>query len=183
MATASSIWKYSRCLEAEHVGDDVRGEDLLAHVELHDVVVVELPGVGDLALGPGQLLLEHEEVLVGLELGVALGHGEQGLQGAGQHVVGLALVLDGLGVDGRGPGLGHALENAALVLGVALDGLDQVGNEVVAAAELDVDLGPGVVAAVPQGDQTVVHADGHEGDGHDDDEQENESTHSFLLWT
>src|SRR4030067_3214394 len=77
-------------LEAEHVGDEARGEDLLAHVELHDGIVVELPGVGDLALGPGQLLLEHEEVLVGLELGVVLGHGKEGLQGAGQHVVGLA---------------------------------------------------------------------------------------------
>ena len=40
-----------------------------------------------------------------------------------------------------------------------LDGLDQVGDQVVAPLELDVDLGVGVLVLIPADDQAVVHGD------------------------
>jgi len=67
------------------------------------------------------------------------------------------------------------------VLGVSLDRLHQVGDEVEAAAELDVDLGPGVVAAVPQGNETVVHADGDDERQGDENQQKNGESHRDLL--
>src|SRR6266568_1320596 len=58
--------------EAERAGDQVRRELADRRVQTHDLVVVELPRVRDLRLGPGQLLLEREEVLAGLEIRVVL---------------------------------------------------------------------------------------------------------------
>ena len=49
-----------------------------------------------------------------------------------------------------------------LVRGVAFDGLDQVGNQVVAAFELHVNIGPGGVGANAQLHQAVVHRDEEE---------------------
>ena len=65
-------------------------------------------------------------------------------------------------------GLDDGLEGLPLVGGVALHRLDQVGDEVVAALELHVDLGPGVLDPVPQLDQAVVHDDDDEHDQDDD---------------
>ena len=55
--------------------------------------------------------------------------------------------------------LDDGLERFALVLDVALDGLDQVRDEVVAARELHVDLREGVLVAVTRADQAVVERD------------------------
>src|SRR5258706_39645 len=73
------------------------------------------------------------------------------------------------GADGRGARGDDALERALLVLRVALDRLHEVGDQVVAALELHVDLGPRVLGLVPAADQAVVHP-GHRQD-EDDDEQ------------
>ena len=75
-----------------------------------------------------------------------------------------------LGVRAR---LGDRLEGAALVLGVALDGLDEVLDEVPAPLELHLDLGPRVVDAVPERDEPVVErdqADDEQPDDHEDDD-------------
>ena len=61
--------------------------------------------------------------------------------------------------DRRVAGLDHGVERLALVGGVALDGLDEVGDEVEAALELDVDLRPGVLDLVAPPDQAVVGGD------------------------
>jgi hypothetical protein len=61
--------------------------------------------------------------------------------------------------DGGVAGADDGLEGLPLVRGVALDGLDEVGDEVVAALELDVDLAEGVVGIDAPADQRVVHAD------------------------
>ena len=54
-----------------------RGTTWIARVQQHHLVVVELPRVGDLRLGAGELLLQGQEVLVRLQVGVVLGDGEQ----------------------------------------------------------------------------------------------------------
>src|SRR3954468_6092609 len=114
--------------DAEGVGEDVARERLGLRVQAEHRVVVELPGVGDAALRSGQLLLQVEEVGVGLEVGIRLGDGEQGFEGTSDGVLGLGLLGRALGVDGVGAGLGHGLERLALVTGVALHRLDQVGD-------------------------------------------------------
>ena len=55
-------------------------------------VVVELPRVGDATFGRGELLLQSEEVLVRLEVGIRLLQRKQLVQRAGDHVVGCGLV-------------------------------------------------------------------------------------------
>ena len=148
-------------LEVEHAGDDHRGEGLAPGVVEHHRVVIGLPGEGDLVLGGGQFLLQGQHVLVGLQVGIGLGHGEKPAQHAGQlafraaqgrHGLRIARVLRGLLSGGsRGvAGLDHGLQRFPLVLHVALGRLDQVGDQVVAAFELHVDLRKRIFVAVPQ---------------------------------
>ena len=75
-------------LEVEHPGVEHRGELLELVVVLQHGVVVELPGVGDPALGGRQLLLQCQEVLVGLQVGVRLAECEQLPQRAGELALG-----------------------------------------------------------------------------------------------
>src|SRR5437588_10640474 len=147
-------------MEPEQAGEDVAREGAGGVVHAQHGVVVVLAGVGDLALGVVQLMLESDERGAGLEVRVALGHREEALQGLGQGVLGLGLGRRGLGADRSRPGRGDGLQGVALVGGVALDRLHQVGDEVVAALELHADLGPGVVHLVPAPDELVVHGDG-----------------------
>src|SRR4051794_29631313 len=65
--------------DAEGVGEHVPRKRLRLGVQAQHAVVVELARVGDAALGAGQLLLQVEEVGVGLEVGIRLGHREQRL--------------------------------------------------------------------------------------------------------
>ena len=57
---------------------------------------------------------------------------------------------------------------------VALDGFDQVGNEVVTALQLRIDVLPRVVNAIAQGDQIVVDAGDTHGECGDDDDGDDE---------
>src|SRR5439155_5096455 len=92
--------------EAEAAGEQVGGEALDAGVKGPNGLVVELPRVRDAPLRRGQLLLEREEVLVGLQVGILLRHREQRLQRRGDLVLGLGLLRDALGADGVRPRLG-----------------------------------------------------------------------------
>jgi hypothetical protein len=55
--------------------------------------------------------------------------------------------------------LDDRLEGLALVLEVPLGRLDEVGDEVVAALELDVDLRPALADVLPQADEAVKVGD------------------------
>src|SRR5690606_30503965 len=54
---------------------------------------------------------------------------------------------------------GDRLQRSALMGSIAFDGFDQVGDQVVALFELDVDVGEGLVDALPHGNQAVVDRD------------------------
>src|SRR5262245_8169210 len=97
-------------LEVEHPADHVGREDRQGLVVLADRVVVVLAGEADLVLGAGELLLELHEVLVGLQVGIGLGHGEELAQRPGQGVLGAGLVANPRGVDRLLAGLDHALQ-------------------------------------------------------------------------
>jgi hypothetical protein len=57
------------------------------------------------------------------------------------------------------------------VRGVALDGLDEIRDEVPASLQLDVDVGPGFLHALTQRDEPVVHGDEEEREDHEDDDE------------
>src|SRR5712691_1561862 len=93
-------------LEAPEGSNDPGWEALDERVQRLDLIVVELPGERDLRLRPGELLLQGQEVLVGLELRVVLGDGDQAADPRRELVLGLGLILDprcrlGLGAGPR----------------------------------------------------------------------------------
>ena len=101
------------------------------------------------------------------------GDGTEVGESAGELRLGLLGRLDGGGAHRLGARLGGPHEHLLLVGGVALDGLDQVGDEIVAALELDVDAAPGFVDPVAAPDDRVPDEDPDEPDkeqeGDDDD--------------
>src|SRR5436190_19537177 len=80
-----------RLLEVERRRDDRGGESLDARVERADIRVVEAPTRGDAVLSLRELLLQGEELLVGLELRVGLGDREQPAECRAEHTLGLTL--------------------------------------------------------------------------------------------
>src|SRR5690606_15265608 len=58
---------------------------------------------------------------------------------------------------------------------------DEVGDEVVAAVELDVDLGPGVLDAVPERDEAVVEDDQGDADHHDEGDDDDGDEHGIEV--
>jgi hypothetical protein len=120
-----------------------------AGVPLAHVVVVVLPGESHLVLRVGQFLLQVPEVLVGLEVRVALGDGEQPAQRRRQCLLGLPGSSRTLRGDRRGARGRDLLEGGLLVRGVALDRVDQVRDQVVTALQLHVDLCPRLLDLVP----------------------------------
>ena len=84
---------------------------------------------------------------------------------------------DGLhGVEGGGASLGHGSQRLLLEFGHALDGRDEVGNQVEATLVLRFDVGPLSIDILVEGDKAIVAAhgagadDGDEREGNDPDE-------------
>src|SRR4030095_14959323 len=159
-------------LEGEEVGDDAGGKHLLLGVKADRHVVVELARQAELVFGRRQLFLQLQHVLVGAQRRVVLDHGDELAQGTRQ----LALGGDGLGYRGGGHGAAarvhHPFERIALELHGALYGCDQVGNQIMPALELHVDLLPGVLYLIAQGNAPVVRPDGPpRGNGGEDQER------------
>ena len=170
--------KYSARSMLNSAGDDVARHGLDLGVQVAHVGVVVAARGGDAVLGGGQLVLQGHEVLVGLEVGVGLDDREQAAERLAEHV--LALGLLGRRLTGRhrgGAGLDDVLEGAALVRRVALDGLDEVADQVVPAGQLDVDLAPGLLHQVAQLDQAVVGHDRPADDHDQDDDEDDDGNH------
>ena len=125
-------------------------------------VVVDLTADGDLVLRLRELCLELLEVLGRPELGIGLGDGEQPAEGLAEDPLGLGGLGGPLCLLGRSARVRDGLEGLTLVRRVALDRLDEVRDEVPAPLELDLDLRPRVVDAVPQPDEVVVEPNGGE---------------------
>src|SRR5215469_2326215 len=78
-----------RLLEAEYTGHLDGRKYLAPDVVVDGGVVERLPGEGNLVLSRGQLLLQGEHVLAGLEVRVRLGQGKEPAQRAAQLGLGL----------------------------------------------------------------------------------------------
>ena len=144
-------------------------------------VVVDLARHLDPVLRLLQLPLQVPEVVAGAELRVCLGDREQPADGGREEVLGLRLLRDaGRLLRGRARTC-DLLERCPLVRRVALDRLHEVRDEVVAAAELHVDLGPRVVHTVAQADELVVDEDDRQREHDDDDDGDDRDGHGATL--
>ena len=101
----------------------------------------------------GQFLHQGLYRLVGLEVGVVLGNGDQAAQGLRQHAF-LGQDVPGIpalpGGNGGGAGLDDALQRLFFEFHLAPDGLDEVRDKVVAPFELHVYLAERVGDLVAQ---------------------------------
>ncbi len=164
-----------------HLGDNHGGEGLdVVVVVAHDGVVIA-PGVLYVAFDVGQGALQLPEVFVGLELGVVFRQGEDAADAGAEGLFGLGLpsvvgLGDGLGLVAQADDL---LQGFLLVRSIALDGVDEIGDEVVAALELHGNAAPGFLGLVAEPDALVVSHDCP--DGYDNDDSE-EDIHSFRFW-
>jgi len=174
----------AREFEVEEAGDHVVREILGGIVVPQHGVIERLARERDLVLGSGQLFLELDHVLAGLEIRIGLGQGKKPAESGRQSALGRSQFLDRFGVGrvrlGRGEAglcrvarLDDILERLALVLHVALDGFDEVRDQVVAPRELHIDLGECVLYPVSLVDQPVVNADPPE-HNRDNDREENQ---------
>ena len=59
--------------------------------------------------------------------------------------------------DGLASEFDDGCERAALVCNISFNAFDQIGNQITAAAKLNINLRPGIVRPVPQGDEPIVN--------------------------
>src|SRR6185312_8800661 len=158
--------------ESEHAGKN-RGRELLDSgvVFLHGVVEEAARG-GELVFDVGQVRLQLLEVRVGLQVRIVFRQCEKLPQRSAEHVFRRDLLLDARRGDSHIARLDDRLQRPALVRGVSLYRLHQIGDQVVALLELHIDVGEGLVGPLPHGDQAVVDADGPYNDYDNDAEDD-----------
>ena len=165
------------CLETQLTGEQVVGEDLDLGVELAHAAVVKPARRLDLVFGVDDGLLQLQEVLARLKLGICLGDREQRLQRLlhvplGDTRFGGALDRDRLGARPR-----HILEDGLLMRRVSLDRLDEVGKQIGATLELVGDVAPRLIDPDIERDEGVVRRpqidprDRQDCDDHDDGDE------------
>ena len=163
--------------------DDHRRERLHPAVVVPDVAVVEAARGLEPVLGVGQLRLQREEVLVGLQVRVVLGDGQQLPQRGHEGALGGGLRGRRSGRGGRHRArLRDVFEDLLLVRGVALHRRHEVRDQVVSPTQLGVDVGPRILDQVALGHEPVVARDAAD---HDQDQQREDDdrpdAHGFPL--
>ena len=118
-------------------------------------------GHADAVFRAFKLRLQGEEVLIGFQVRIALGHHHQTAQGSGQLVLCILELFEffrivqgaGIHLDRRclGPRLNHRCQGGLLLLGRALDRFHQVGDQVGAPLVLILHLRPGRLDLLVQG--------------------------------
>ena len=117
-----------------------------------------------------QRVLKLIEAFHGAKLRVGFGESKYLAQRGSERAFGFCFRGGPLRAHGAIARSDNIFERALFVRGVALHCFHQIGNQVVAAFELNVDIGPRVVALHLQSDQAVVHAD-DENHGQDNNRQ------------
>src|SRR5690625_1095776 len=150
-------------------------------VVLQHRVVVKLAGVSDLVLHTREFILQRTEVLVGAQLRVGFGHGEETTERPAHLVGSLCRFSDRTGIHHCLSRTVDGVEYLTLVRRITLHRLDDVGNEVVSTLQLHIDLTPRVFIAVLEGDDAVVDRNrnyGQNGQNHQDDDRSHSSSYT-----
>ncbi len=157
---------------AEDHRRQVGGEAARQHVEVVHRLDVAVARHGDAVLGAFELHAQVLEGGVGLQFGVALHRHHQPAQRAAQLALRGLELLEGLGVvdqlrrgldaGGLGAGLDHLGQGLLLEVGLALDGADDVGDQVGAALVLVQHLRPRGLDLLVQALEVVVAAAGEQ---------------------
>src|SRR5690606_4852205 len=136
------------------------------------------PGVLDCILDLAEAALELCEAFDGAQLRVVLREREERLQRTGQRILRRGLLRRPLRHHRAAARLDDGVQRTAFVRRVALHGLDQVGHEVVAALELNVDVRPGCVRLYVQLDERVVD---HEKDEYHRNQDQQRPHSGFIV--
>ena len=147
------------------------GKVLQRGVEVLHRSDVVAAGDGDPVFRPLELGLQREKIRVRFELRIVFADRQQSPEGARQRVLRILQLFDlcrvgqvvGVEVNrGRlGARLGDLNKDVLFLLGEALNGRDQIGNEVGAALILVLNLGPGRVGGLLLGRDDIVAAGGN----------------------
>ena len=129
--------------------------------------------------------MQTEEVFVRFQLRVVLDDGQQSAQSAIQLLVGGDLVRRSAGGEQSGAGLGDVTKNGLLLLGIAFHRLDQIGDQVGAALQHDINLRPGGLHGFIFCYQRVADAyilsEGDECNQCQDNDHDHDFAHTLLL--
>jgi hypothetical protein len=150
-------------------------------VQVADDGVVVAPGVLNVVLDIDERLLQVEEVLTGLQVGIGLDERDDVADRRGQAALALAAAGDRLSLACARPRGDGAAERLGLVLRVPLDGRDQGWHQVPAPFQLNVDITPGTVGAPAQADELVVGPDEVAQDHHGHDGGDPHHGHGLTL--
>ena len=159
--------QHGRGRKTQQARDDEVRELRRRIVELQRLVVVGLACKTEAVFGAGDLFGQRLHGGIGLEFRVALGHHHQAAQAAAEYALCRCQRAHGAGALRCGThrcsrplrlaaGLDDSLQRGGLVREIAARHLHQIGNQVIPALELHIDLAKRVGNAVAQLHQPVV---------------------------
>jgi hypothetical protein len=152
-------------------GEEAVGELADVGVVGLDGVVVVLAGDSDAVFGSGELILQAEKIFVGFELRIIFDDSEQATESAIELTVGGDFVGRSLSVEQCGAGFGDFAVDSFFVSRESFDGFHEVGNQVGAALELDIDLRPVGFDLFVESDHLIFAADVHAAEDCGDDDE------------
>lgn len=138
-------FKHGALIKTEEASDDGSGEAADGDIVVFGDGVVFFAGEADAIFGAFELVIELEEGFGGFDFGVGFDGDEEAGEGRVEGVGGFDLARDVSAGFGLGPGaasFGDGGEGGLFEVGAALDGADEVGDEVEAALVLGFDGGP-----------------------------------------
>src|SRR5262249_32212563 len=154
-------------------GDQAVGEHTdVSVVVLHGIVVAAALD-GDAVFGSGQVILKGHEVFVGLEVRIIFDGGQQAAGGGIQLAGCGGLVRGGFGANQGSASGGDVTKYSLLLHGIAFDGLHQIGDQICATLQDDVDLGPCGVNGFALDDHLIAPAN----IGGAENERQNQENH------
>ena len=154
-------------LKAEHPGDDVVGKVFGLVIIGEHSIIEGLTRKGDLILGTRELLLELHHILIRFQIRISFREGKKTSERASKQPLGrtefhyriaVGWICFG-GFETRYSciaGIDDGFECFALMLHVAFNGFDEVGDQVIATGQLHVDLREGVLDAIAKIDEGIV---------------------------
>ena len=171
-------------LVAHRRGGKIRGKRRDGSVEVaHDRIVVA-PRILDGVFYGSELRLEIAESARRLELRIRFGSDDETAKRGRELALGLRALGGSAALcgDSSRSGLGHRVESLALVSGVALHGVDEIGNEISAPFQLNVNVRPCVFGADAEGDESIVQTDECKNYNDKDDQKDDECHRGGLEW-